>query len=275
MTSIRTRSRGVRRFGIRLATGSAWLLLAVTPLSAPAQGFGPDPFRPFNSQYDSYVYPISPGPFDPVGNPGLNRAGVRGANRFDDYLNGIGSGNNRYDQLYRSQISSHRQSFRPTTEADAKFEDQQSALTSLYFKYLRERDPAKRAALLKQYTKARNESTRSVSAAGRAASGRKAQKPRTGGEDAEDAMSEDETGDEAAERAVSPPRRAAGRAATPRGRSGAAVPPPPPILGGSESRPGSSRTRDRKPSEILNRAVQSERASRGARNTPSPPPITP
>ena len=24
-----------------------------------AQGFGPDPFRPYNSQYDPYVYPMA------------------------------------------------------------------------------------------------------------------------------------------------------------------------------------------------------------------------
>ena len=28
--------------------------------TAHAQGFGPDPFRPFNSQYDQYVFPIRP-----------------------------------------------------------------------------------------------------------------------------------------------------------------------------------------------------------------------
>lgn len=274
MTSMQTRSRGGRRFGIRLATGSAWLLLAISPLSALAQGFGPDPFRPFNSQYDSYVYPIAPGPYDPVGNPGLNRAGVRGANQFDDYLNGIGSTANRYDQLYRSQISSQRRGFKPSSEADAKFEDQQSSLTTLYFKYLRERDPVKRAALLKQYTKARKESAREVPTAARTTSGRKAQKPKAGVDAADDSAMEDESGDDAAARVVSPPRRAAGRAASPRARTRDAVPPPPSITGGSASG-STARSRDRKPSEILDRAVQSERGSRRGGSTPPPPPVTP
>ena len=273
MTSIQTRSRGGHRFGLRLATGSAWLLLAVSPLPALAQGFGPDPFRPFNSQYDSYVYPIAPGPYDPVGNPGLNRAGVRGANQFEDYLNGIGSTSNRYDQLYRSQISSQRRGFKPTSEADAKFEDQQNSLTTLYFKYLRERDPVKRAALLKQYTKARKESAREVPTAARTATGKKAQKPRGGVGAAEDAAMEDESYDDAAERVVSPPRRAAGRVTSPRPRTRNAVPPPPSLLGGSDSG-SSTRTRDRKPSEVLDRAAQSERGSRRG-GGPPPPPITP
>ena len=39
------------------------LCVAAAPLGlsmAHAQGFGPDPFRPFNSQYVQYVYPIRP-----------------------------------------------------------------------------------------------------------------------------------------------------------------------------------------------------------------------
>ena len=216
MTSIRIRTRGGRRFGLSLATGSAWLLLAVSPLSALAQGFGPDPFRPFNSQYNSYVYPISPGPLDPVGNPGLNRAGVRGANQFEDYLNGLGAGSNRYDQLYRSQISSHRRAFRPSREADAEFEDRQNLLTELYFRYLRERDPAKRAALLKEYTKARKGASRTLSAGSRAAAGRSAQQPnpRAAAATEGDAGAAMEGGadDAAAERVVSPRRRTSGRA---------------------------------------------------------------
>ena len=274
MTWIRTRSHGGRRFGLRLATGSAWLLLAASPLSALAQGFGPDPFRPFNSQYDSYVYPISPGPLDPVGNPGLNRAGVRGANRFDDYLNQIGTSGNRYDQLYRSQISSQRQAFRPTSEADAKFEDQQNSLTTLYFKYLRERNPAKRAALLKQYNKARRESSREVSTAARGAGGRRAAKPGAGDEAADRGAMEDEPSDAAEDRVVSPPRRSEGRGAAPRLKAASAIPPPPPISGGLEPKP-SVRSRDRQPSEILNRAIQSERRARSGGTPPAAPPITP
>ena len=59
---ISLRSRGGLGGGFRLSAGLALLLLAGSPIAAFAQGFGPDPFRPFNSQYDSYVYPISPGP---------------------------------------------------------------------------------------------------------------------------------------------------------------------------------------------------------------------
>ncbi|MDR3623249.1 MAG: hypothetical protein P4L85_28100 [Paludisphaera borealis] len=283
MTSIRPRSRSGRRFGLRLATGSAWLLLAVSPISVFAQGFGPDPFRPFNSQYDSYVYPIAPGPLDGVGNPSINR-GVRGANQFESYLNGIGSANvgTRYDQLYRSQISEHRRAFRPSHDADVKFEDQQASITNLYFDYLRAKDPRKRAAALKKYNQARDQASRDLSSAGRSGSGRKAQKPKRAAAGAEgdkpqatdDEPLDGETAD-SPDRIITPPRRSAGSAAattSPRRRSTTPAPPPIPGLSGTGSR-------GRKPSEILDRAVQSDSAGAQTpsrpRTKPAPPPISP
>ena len=46
-----------------------------------------DPFRPFNSQYDAYRYPI--GPATPEGGQSAPMAlsGVRGANQYQNYLN--------------------------------------------------------------------------------------------------------------------------------------------------------------------------------------------
>ena len=66
----------------------AGLSIAAAPFglsTARAQGFGPDPFRPYNSQYEPYVRPLS--------DPGLaagaaaSARGGRGDNQFQDYLN--------------------------------------------------------------------------------------------------------------------------------------------------------------------------------------------
>jgi hypothetical protein len=284
MTSIRPHSPSGWRFGLRFSAGSAWLLLAVSPISVLAQGFGPDPFRPFNSQYDSYVYPIAPGPLDSVGNPSLNRSGIRGANQFEDYMSRVGSSNigNRYDQLYRSQISGLRRQFNPTREADAKFEEQQEALNKLYFDYLRESDPRKRAALLKQYNQARSRSTRELSAGGRSAGGRKPRKAtsdaaQTKSDKAKTAAEEPTEGEatDKPETIVSPPRRTGRDDA----RQRATAPTAPPISGSSRS---GTRTRERKPSEVLDRAIRSEVGGpessarpRGSSNPPPPPPVTP
>ena len=56
--------------------------------AAHAQGFGPDPFQPYNSQYAPFVTPVAPGPMDYGYYSGPAR-GVRGANQFENYLNSL------------------------------------------------------------------------------------------------------------------------------------------------------------------------------------------
>ena len=57
MTSSRNPLSGARRFGSRVGTAVIGLLLMLPASTALAQGFGPDPFRPYNSRYDPFVYP--------------------------------------------------------------------------------------------------------------------------------------------------------------------------------------------------------------------------
>jgi hypothetical protein len=270
MISTRPRTRS----GLRLAARTAWLLLAVSPIPALAQGFGPDPFRPFNSQYDAYIYPIAPGALDGVGNPSINRPGVRGANQFESYLNGLGAGNvgNRFDQLYRQQASEFRRPFSPAREADAKFEEQQATINQLYFDYIRAKDPQERAAALKKYNAARSQVSRELSSAGRSAGMRRAQRARRAPADASDSKAKAEGDEQPAEgggRAdrPDPSMRRPGR------RSPVPAPPAIPGLGGSAT---PSRSGDRKPSDVLDRAERSEGAAAGrSRRTPPPPPILP
>lgn len=48
-----------------LLTVLAGMIAPASASTAFAQGFGPDPFRPYNSQYDAYTYPQ--GPASPAG----------------------------------------------------------------------------------------------------------------------------------------------------------------------------------------------------------------
>ena len=64
------------------------LLGGLLATAARGQGFGPDPFLPYNQQYAPFVYPVAPGPMDYGYNNGLAR-GVRGANQFENYLNSL------------------------------------------------------------------------------------------------------------------------------------------------------------------------------------------
>jgi hypothetical protein len=279
MTPTRPRIRN----GLRLAAGTAWLLLAVSPIPALAQGFGPDPFRPFNSQYDAYVYPIAPGALDGIGNPSINRSGVRGANEFESYLNGMGAGNvgTRFDQLYRDQATEFRRPFSPAREADEKFQEQQANINRLYFEYVRAKDPQERAAALKKYNEARSRASRELNASGRGASLRRAQRPKGAAGDSARAKAK-AADDEPAE------TEGAGRSGRPdpllrRPGRRSPIPSAPSIPGLLDSSPTpSGRSRDRKPSDVLERAERGESSPSGtaggsgrSRRTPPPPPILP
>jgi hypothetical protein len=167
----RLRPRGGRR---ALLT-SAWLLAIVGP--AQAQGFGPDPFRPYNSQFVPFVYPVAPGPFDAGQNqglPGVN--GIRGANQFNRYLDELQGIGRRapgrfqpYYQANRIYDQEFGRSYRPNREADAQFETDQQRITNLYFRYLREKDPKKRAELFRQYNEARGQMGRELAGSSRSA----------------------------------------------------------------------------------------------------------
>jgi len=166
MISTRPREPLGRRLGARFAP-AALLVLAVCAVEArvQAQGFGPDPFRPYNSQYDAYVFGVAPGSLDPVGNPTLNRAGVRGANQFQNFVAGMegrANAGNRYDRANRAYDTEYGRLYRPNAEADARFEKQRNAVSDVYFQYLSEKDPRKRAALFKQYTQAQSRASRDL-----------------------------------------------------------------------------------------------------------------
>ena len=63
---------------------------AACPVARAQPGFGPDPFWPYNSQYTPYTEPI--GPAEPAaGGRGdmYRRDGGRGANQFQQYLDGL------------------------------------------------------------------------------------------------------------------------------------------------------------------------------------------
>jgi hypothetical protein len=137
-----------------------------------------DPFRPFNSQYDAYRYPI--GPATPEGGQSAPMAlsGVRGANQYQDYLNELqgtgGAGVEHYGigmPYYRSAVDPSfgrdgSREYRPNRKTDETFERTQALITEKYFAYFTEKDPKKRAELLRNFNRARSQVTRALSARG-------------------------------------------------------------------------------------------------------------
>lgn len=147
-------------FAVALALALAWL---GPTSSATAQGFGPDPFRPYNSQYDPYVFGVAPGPLDSVGNPSQNRQGVRNANQFRDAVEGLDN-SNRYDRSFRAYDQDRKRIYRPNAEADKKYNSRRDKASDIYFQYLREQDPRKRAQLFKEYNQAQADVARGLAA---------------------------------------------------------------------------------------------------------------
>jgi len=259
-----------------------------------AQGFGPDPFRPYNSQYDPYTYPMGPaGPG--AGQSGmLNGSGIRNANQYQNFLNELQgpsySNSERYgigQPYYRSTVTDRRfrPEYQPKMKAERSFEDIQRLINDKYFAYLDEKDPKKRARLLKDYHQAQTLATRKLST--------RRESPERILESATRPESEPEsttTGRTSASGLAprsalpTPPRIRSGLIDSSRGGDSRTLPPPPPLPFGPSTRTGTRRT----PTDVLNRARsldnpvdgQSKPAAKGARDPrsnrlPPPPSLSP
>jgi hypothetical protein len=139
--------------------------LAVSIALAPAawaQGFGPDPFRPFNSQYDAYVYGTAP----TSGTASLPfRSGVRGANQFENYLSELQGADRSRAENYGIGMPYYRRAvdprflrpdrdYVPNFKSNRAFEHTQERITEKYMAFFEERDPQKRAKLFNDYARA-------------------------------------------------------------------------------------------------------------------------
>ncbi len=157
-----------------LLWGVAISSVLVAARGARAQGFGPDPFRPYNSQYDAYVYPIGPaGPGGDSRNPGY-RDGVRGANQFENYLQELqGADRSRVERYgigmpyFRSTVDprflKNDRDYvpnSPNSKSGRSFEKTQQRITEKYMAFFEERDPQKRAKLFKEYSRAQSSVSR-------------------------------------------------------------------------------------------------------------------
>lgn len=170
-----------------LAAG--FVLMPAFSASVRAQpGFGPDPFWPYNNQYTPYVTPM--GPADPAAGgravPQLTpNTGVRGANRFQQYMDELqgGPGRGTSDRsgigmpYYRSAVSPNygprgrgNRQYQPNARVDAAYERSQREVADKYAAYFAANDPARRAELLKEYRQARREASLALSRGGRSPS---------------------------------------------------------------------------------------------------------
>ena len=158
---------------------SAALALGASVAGTPtvwAQGFGPDPFRPYNSQYLPYVYPLGPATPDGGQSAPMNAGGNRSANQFQGFLNELQgpaiTNSERYgigQPYFQSTIHPaftglYRPEFQRRAKTERSFEDTQRLINEKYFAYFEEKDPKKRARLLREYQQAQSLAARALSA---------------------------------------------------------------------------------------------------------------
>jgi len=266
-----------------------------------AQGFGPDPFRPYNSQYDPYVYPM--GPAGPAAGQGgaMNGSGIRSANQYQNFLNELQgpsySNGERYgigQPYYRSTVDQsyikhYRPDYQPKVKTEKSFEDTQRLINEKYFAYLEEKDPKKRARLLKDYHQARTLATRALST--RRENPARIMESATRLESEPESTTTRRTTDRASSSPLTPrsglptsPRIRSGYLDSSRGSGSRSLPPAPALPFGSSTRTGTQRT----PTDVLNRARsldkpvdgQSKPAAKGAKAPrsnlrPLPPSLSP
>jgi len=158
-----------------VACGLALLIGLAHGTIASAQGFTPDPYRPYNSVYDPYVYPIYPRAdgYFPNQNRLLERTGPAQANQFQQFLDSGGLGTEPsplgsrgsagagvpYFHAYRRDNPNNRPN---NSEADRLFRERQEERDTRFFearkKYqeaVNERDPKKRSRLIREYAAAK------------------------------------------------------------------------------------------------------------------------
>jgi hypothetical protein len=262
--------------------------------TAWAQGFGPDPFQPYNSQFEPFTYPTAPSSPGMGQSAGMNvRSGVRGANDWEAYQNqlaGAGrAGAERYGigmPYYRSTVDSRfdkdgKREYRPNRRADQSYERTQEVITQKYLAYFAERDPTKRAALVRDYNQTSRRVSRALSTRGNDPSrildaatqldSDQRSMPSTIGRD-----------DDLRGSGISTPRSSGADRSGAAGSRSRSIPPAPPLPPGAAARPR------RTPTEVLNRAQRSsgsdslvpgtragsatERRARPGSTPPAPPP---
>ncbi len=124
--------------------------------TAHGQGFGPDPFRPYNSQYDQYVYPIRP---ETGGAAAPARGLARGETPFERWLTEEEGGSRLSTERYgagvrywkvRTDLERDRREL--AKKRSARNNAELGSVTQKYLAYFSEENPSKRAILLREYT---------------------------------------------------------------------------------------------------------------------------
>jgi hypothetical protein len=166
------------RLLVVLAVG--WLALPGTRVMGQLT---PDPYNivgEYNGQYAPFMYAMEPAPGGMFPNQARlqERAGYRYANRFQGYVDSLdgslpeadlsnlgrrGGAGTPYYRANRQYDRDFGRIYQPNELADKSFYTDQDSRNSRYFEAMKERDPRKRAQLLREYNMENLRSARGLS----------------------------------------------------------------------------------------------------------------
>lgn len=132
------------------------MLLGVGLAQATAQ-FSYNPYEPLNNQFRSYARPGGLNPFDAM-NSGRSQMNTL-ESELDSLVGGreTASGRSRDTDRYYNSFRKYDEDFnrlyRPNQDVDRAYNERRTTRESSYFKALREKDPRKRAEMLRQFNK--------------------------------------------------------------------------------------------------------------------------
>lgn len=141
----------VKSAGLSLA-----MLLGVGLAQASAQ-FSYNPYEPMNNQYRGYARPGGLNPFDAM-NSGRSQNNTL-ESELDSLIGGreTASGRSRDTDRYYNSFRKYDEDFnrlyRPNQDVDRAYNERRSTRESTYFKALREKDPKKRAELMREFNR--------------------------------------------------------------------------------------------------------------------------
>lgn len=144
-----------------------------------AQDHTADPYKPYNQQYEQFVYPTYPSGIGLTPNQGVleGQGGLRRANQFQRFLD---LEEDRGDELspmrrrtgpgipyysaYRQYDREYDRIYQANRKSDEAFYQEKRARHDKYLAYLKERDPRRRAELYREYTSEARRATRELEA---------------------------------------------------------------------------------------------------------------
>ncbi|MDR3639416.1 MAG: hypothetical protein P4L84_36785 [Isosphaeraceae bacterium] len=153
---------------LKLAVGVGLSVLSMLALTRDASAqLSADPYKPYNAQYEQYIYPSYPTEGGVAPNQSLLEGGGGGAHAYQRFMeeedemdraasNSSVSPGRRgvgvpYYRAYRDYDKAYSRVYTPNKKADEAYLASRQTRDDLYSQYLKETDPKKKASLLKEY----------------------------------------------------------------------------------------------------------------------------